>query len=143
VFLLIFASLTDIWDGVLARKMGVTFLGKVLDPTADKILVYSILLPLTMWGKIPLWVLWVFLGRDFLVTSLRIVAVEEKKDISADWGGKGKTILQFIALPLLLWETDLWFFSPSLLGEIFLYLSLILSCLSGARYFVVYFPKNG
>src|SRR5688572_1464334 len=61
----IFASLTDAWDGALARKWNlVSSFGKFMDPVADKILVSSVLIALLHLGRIDLWLVTVLLARD-------------------------------------------------------------------------------
>lgn len=89
------ATISDWLDGYLARKMNlVTSLGKLLDPLADKILVASAFVFFTSKGLCPVWVTCVIIGREFLVTGLRQIAVDKGKIIAADNLGKWKTTLQ-------------------------------------------------
>ena len=98
------ASFTDFLDGYLARKMNkVTALGKLLDPLADKILTCSGFVYLTFISYqmedvtlCPLWVTCIILGREFMVTGLRQLAVEQGVVIAADRLGKWKTIAQLV-----------------------------------------------
>ncbi|MDR2108811.1 MAG: CDP-diacylglycerol--glycerol-3-phosphate 3-phosphatidyltransferase [Coriobacteriales bacterium] len=96
-------ALTDSVDGYLARSRNeVTTLGKFLDPLADKILVTAALLALTELGTLPAWIALVIIGREFLVSGLRMVASAEGLIIAASPLGKVKTVFQVIAIILFL-----------------------------------------
>ena len=89
------ASLTDLLDGQIARRYHlVTTFGKLMDPLADKVLVMAAMLCLVEIGMAPAWMVIVILAREFLVTSLRLVAAGEGTVIAADRFGKAKTVLQ-------------------------------------------------
>lgn len=98
------AAITDYLDGYLARKLNlVTSLGKLLDPLADKILVCSGFIYITVESSVnsdisfcPLWVTCLILGREFMVTGLRQIAVEQGQVLAADRLGKWKTTFQLI-----------------------------------------------
>lgn len=95
----IIAASTDGIDGYIARKRHqVTTLGKFLDPLADKLLVTAALIWLVENADIPSWVAIVIIGREFIVTGLRLVAVGEGVVIAASVWGKIKTITQIIAI---------------------------------------------
>ncbi|MCL2136690.1 MAG: CDP-diacylglycerol--glycerol-3-phosphate 3-phosphatidyltransferase [Coriobacteriia bacterium] len=97
VFILLAA--TDGLDGYLARSRDeVTTFGMLLDPLADKILVSAALLVLIELDILPAWIALVILGREFLVTGLRMVAAAEGKVIAASNLGKTKTVFQIIAV---------------------------------------------
>ena len=99
----ILASFTDMLDGKIARARGlVTNFGKIMDPLADKILVYSALCLLIGEGTIPAWALIIILAREFAVSGMRTVAASEGRVIAAGMSGKFKTVLQMIAVPLLI-----------------------------------------
>ena len=86
---------SDWLDGYLARKLDlVTALGKLMDPLADKILVSSAFIYFSSVGRCPVWVTAVIIGREFLVTGLRQIAVEQGEVIAADRLGKWKTTFQ-------------------------------------------------
>lgn len=86
------AAISDFLDGWLARKLGlVTNMGKLLDPLADKILVSAAYVYLTAQFLCPVWITVVIIGREFLVTGLRQLAIEAGQVIPADWLGKWKT----------------------------------------------------
>lgn len=93
------ASLTDMLDGKIARKRGlVTDFGKLMDPLADKILVASALICLIKLEAAPCVVVIIVIFREFLVTSLRMIAVEKGRVIAADIWGKLKTVFQIITI---------------------------------------------
>ena len=140
----ILASLTDMLDGKIARKYNlVTNFGKIMDPLADKILVYSAFCLMVEDGTIPGWMLIVILAREFLIAGMRTVAASEGIVIAAAMSGKIKTVLQMIAVPFLLLVTALGNtagISVSVLSvlnmgaQIFLWASLVMTVYSGVEY---------
>ncbi|MEN8785376.1 MAG: CDP-diacylglycerol--glycerol-3-phosphate 3-phosphatidyltransferase [Akkermansiaceae bacterium] len=101
----VIATISDWLDGYLARRMNlVTSLGKLLDPLADKILVASAFVFFTSQDLCPVWVTCVIVGREFMVTGLRQIAVDKGQVIAADKLGKWKTTLQLaFGITCLLW----------------------------------------
>jgi CDP-diacylglycerol--glycerol-3-phosphate 3-phosphatidyltransferase len=94
------ASITDRFDGEIARKRGlVTEFGKLADPIADKALVGAALIGLSSLGDLPWWVTVVVLVREIGVTLLRFWVIRHGV-ISASRGGKLKTLLQGVAIGL-------------------------------------------
>lgn len=88
-------AISDFLDGYLARKYNlITNFGKLIDPLADKILVCAAFVYLSYVGICPFWVTIVILFREFLVTGLRQLAVEQGKVMAADRSGKWKTATQ-------------------------------------------------
>lgn len=93
IFLL--ASLTDFLDGYIARKYHqVTDFGKFVDPLADKLLVCAALLLFIQRGQMESAMVFIILAREFIITSLRIVAVGKGRVLAAAWSGKVKTCVQ-------------------------------------------------
>lgn len=93
------AAITDACDGHIARKHGiVTDFGKLMDPVADKLLVTATLIALTAVKLCSPWVVIIVLLREFLVTSIRMVAAGRGVVIAANNWGKAKTIIQIIAI---------------------------------------------
>lgn len=137
--LFIAASLTDMLDGKIARKYNlVTNFGKIMDPLADKILVYSAFCLMVEDGTVPAWMLIIILAREFAIAGMRTVAASEGIVIAAGMSGKIKTVLQMIAVPLLLLTAAItdaqlhYYFA--LAGQLFLWASLIMTVYSGIEY---------
>lgn len=101
------AAATDWLDGYLARKMNlVTPLGKLLDPLADKILVCAAFVFMSVLDLAPVWATALIIGREFLVTGLRQIAIEAGQVLAADRLGKWKTTFQLIfVIDALVWLT--------------------------------------
>ncbi len=126
------ASFTDYLDGYLARKHKlITNFGKIMDPLADKILVYSAFCCMVENGTIPSWMLIVILAREFAVSGMRTVAASEGIVIAAGTTGKIKTVLQMIAVPLLILNEPEWIAAAA---AVFLWASVIMTVVSGAEY---------
>jgi CDP-diacylglycerol--glycerol-3-phosphate 3-phosphatidyltransferase/cardiolipin synthase len=108
--LFIAASATDYLDGHIARSRNlVTNFGKIMDPLADKILVYSALCLFIETGTIKAWMLIIILAREFIVAGMRTVAASEGRVLAAGMSGKIKTVLQMIAVIVMmagLWLTN-------------------------------------
>jgi len=97
------ASFTDLLDGKIARKYGlVTDFGKLMDPLADKLLVMSAMVSFVGLGWTPAVVVIVILAREFLVTSIRLIAAGKGCVLAADKWGKFKTVSQMIWICFLL-----------------------------------------
>jgi len=94
------ASITDRYDGELARRRGlVTDVGKIADPIADKALIGAALVGLSLLGEVSWWVTAVILVREVAVTALRFVVIRYGV-MAASRGGKAKTLLQTVAIGL-------------------------------------------
>ena len=101
--LFIVFSFTDTLDGQLARRRGdVTDLGKFLDPLADKLFVLSVLIVLVQEGLVAAWVVVVIFSRELIITILRSVGAGQGRLIAAAPLGKTKTVMQIIAVTLLI-----------------------------------------
>ncbi|HHV29307.1 CDP-diacylglycerol--glycerol-3-phosphate 3-phosphatidyltransferase [Acetivibrio mesophilus] len=93
------AASTDGLDGYIARKRKqVTNFGKFLDPIADKLLVTAALIALVERNDLSSWVAIIIIGREFIITGLRLVAASEGIVIAASKWGKIKTVTQIIAI---------------------------------------------
>ena len=148
----VLASFTDFLDGYLARKNNqVTDLGKFLDPVADKLLVNSmvifLIVPASYAPGQMSWSLWcaiLLVARDIIVDALRFIAAQKGVVIAANIFGKAKTVLEMIAVSLVLLNS--WPFSyfdaswPNNLkiASIFVYLCTIASVVSGVIYMIKY-----
>lgn len=105
--LFVVASLTDFLDGYIARKYNqITTFGKFLDPIADKVLVFAALLYLMvqMPERVAIWGVMVIIVREFLVTGVRLIAVEHNHVIAASNLGKYKTSTTMIAIIMFLFN---------------------------------------
>ena len=129
------AAISDIYDGRLARERDeITDIGKLLDPIADKLLLFASLVPIwwitnyrmqeygiPWWGNFPLWVAFILVGRELIMTVFRQVAQRRGVVIAAVGAGKFKTIIQDIFIGAMItwfawkdmrhefgWETG-WF----------------------------------
>ena len=96
------ASLTDLFDGKIARKYHlVTNFGKFMDPIADKLLTHTAFIMFVSLGELNVFYGIIFIAREFIVSGLRLVAVEQGRVIAAGMSGKVKTVLQMILVMLL------------------------------------------
>jgi len=134
------ASLTDYFDGYLARRHGhTTTLGKFLDPLADKLVVVAALIMLTSinrFPRAPAWMVVVIVGRELAVTGLRAIASSEGVILPAEELGKYKMIFQMFALHGLLLHYSYCYLDFHLAGMYFLWLSLALGVWSGIDYHI-------
>lgn len=99
--LLIFslASLTDYFDGKIARSRGlVTSFGKLMDPIADKLLMLAAFLAFVELELVPAWMVVVIIAREFLITGVRLFAASKGKVLAAAKAGKHKTISQAVVI---------------------------------------------
>ena len=103
--LCIVASLTDLFDGKIARKYNlVTNFGKFMDPLADKLLVCSALICLIELGQLPAWVVIIIISREFIISGFRLVAADNGVVIAASYWGKFKTTFQMAAVILMIFN---------------------------------------
>ncbi len=140
------ASITDVLDGHFARKMNqVSEMGKLLDPIADKLLISSAILLLVEARMVAAWVAIIIIGREFIISAFRMVSASRGNIIAARGLGKAKTVLQTIAIIFILiqdWPfryllpTDQWG-QMLTIGNIILYVSVILSIISLVEYIVL------
>ncbi|WP_280345329.1 CDP-diacylglycerol--glycerol-3-phosphate 3-phosphatidyltransferase [Nocardia neocaledoniensis] len=125
------AAITDRFDGQLARKYGlVTDFGKLADPIADKALIGSALIGLSVLGDLPWWITLVIVGRELGITLLRLVVVR-RGVIPAGRGGKLKTLVQSVAIALLLLPLSGAFETA---GMWLMYAAVALTVLTGLDY---------
>lgn len=129
----ILASLTDFLDGYIARKHNlVTTFGKFTDPIADKLLVLTAFLYLQTTNQVLWWMTLIVVAREFIVTGIRLLAVERGSVIAASQFGKIKMATTVLALTVLLFNN---FGFDKLFGDTLLWLALVFTVLSGADYF--------
>ena len=147
------ASLTDLFDGKIARKQNiVTNFGKFLDPIADKMLTTAAFLGFMVlgFGYGTVWITLIILLREFLVSSIRMITAGSGKVIAADIWGKVKTVFQMTAIIMTLvfacaknafnfaFEGAVWlsivFLIMDILSNIALWGSAVLTVISGVNY---------
>lgn len=97
------AALTDLFDGMIAKSRNlITDFGRIMDPIADKILVLAAFLSFIQLQLIPAWCVIVIIGRELVITSLRLFAFSKGVVIAASKGGKHKTVSQMAAIIIIL-----------------------------------------
>lgn len=143
----IVASLTDFFDGQIARRQNlVTNLGKFLDPLADKVLVISVLLGFLALGRVNAWCVMLIVFRDFMISGIRLVAAAKGEVMAAKMIGKVKTFVQMVAIIYLLFEPLLFRITGqtavyplpvcaiTIIGDVLFFLCVILTVVSGLDY---------
>lgn len=134
LILFVVASITDWFDGHLARKNNlVTNFGKFMDPLADKLLVCSAMICMIELNRLPAWVVIIIIGREFIISGFRLIAAENGIVIAANYWGKFKTVSQMIMIILLILHFDT---IPAfvILEQIFIWISLALTVISLMTY---------
>jgi len=152
----IFASLTDMWDGQIARKQGlITNLGKFLDPLADKALTtaaFICFVEIISSRSMP-WALMLILTREFMVTSVRLLAAKDGVVVAASFAGKLKTVMQMVSIIYMIALLQLnqlitnaviirWSYR---FGMVLIWVSVIATVVSGIQYVWAlrhYFKEN-
>ena len=133
------ASLTDYFDGQIARKNDlVTNFGKIMDPLADKILVYSALCLFIESGIIKAWMLIIILAREFIIAGMRTVAASEGRVLAAGMSGKIKTVLQMFAVIayLLALSVPKAQSTIMLVANVLFWAALVMTVYSGCEYVI-------
>ena len=103
------AGLTDIADGYIARRQKLeTDFGRIMDPLADKILVLAAMLWFLEQGLMPAWVVFIVVAREFMVTALRLIAIDRGRVIAAAISGKIKTVVTMVCLTVMFLKLEPW-----------------------------------
>lgn len=128
----IIACLSDMADGYIARHYNqISNFGKFMDPLADKVLVLAAMCFFIENGQMPGWAVVIVLFREFAVSGLRLIAVEQQRVIAAAWSGKIKTACTMVGLCVML------FTSHPLVNLIVTWVIVITTLYSGIEYFYV------
>ncbi len=144
-FIFIIASITDFFDGFVARKFGVeSSFGKLMDPIADKVLVTSTLIMLIALDRVAAWIVAVIISREVAVSALRAVSQKWDTTLSPSPIGKTKAVMQFVAIvPLMIHYKYKIFFEIDfhLIGTALIYIAMILTVWSGVDYFYKFYKE--
>ncbi len=140
------AAVTDWLDGYLARRMHLTSpLGAFLDPVADKLMVATALVVVLqqdpqLWLALPVMVI---IGREITISALRewMAELGQRAQVAVSEIGKFKTAAQMTAIALLIYREDLWGLPVYLVGEVLLYVAVILTLWSMAIYLRAAWPQ--
>ena len=127
----VLACVSDFADGYIARHYHqITDMGKFMDPLADKMLVLAAMCFFVENGQMPGWVVAVVLFREFAVSGLRLIAVEQQRVIAAAWSGKIKTACTMVCLGAMM-----LFGQHNIVNIISSAVILITTVYSGVEYF--------
>ncbi len=147
------AGITDWLDGYFARKRGiVSNFGILMDALTDKILMLGLMVALVAEEKVPIFLVLLILGREFMITGLRLVAATKGVVMSAESAGKQKTVTQILAVGAFLLEDsfrqDLASLNDSMMntlanyvnwiGTILFWVCVVMTLYSGIKYFRKY-----
>jgi CDP-diacylglycerol--glycerol-3-phosphate 3-phosphatidyltransferase len=141
------AGLTDFVDGEIARRYGeVTNFGKLMDPLVDKIMMAAAFISLVPMGAIPAWAATTVVGREFLITGLRLMASARGQVLPAERLGKHKTTWQIITVIVFLGlmsarelgygdaDKGWWYWARYEAGPVLVWITVALTVYSGIRY---------
>ncbi len=137
-----FASFSDFLDGWFARKRGeVTSMGKIIDPVADKILIYGAFICFIWLHLIPFWMVIIIMARDFLIMGLRVELAAKKIILSASKLAKLKTFFEDVAVFFILfalaWEgfgIRIWAWGR--IAYLLIGVATLLALVSGVQYWL-------
>ncbi len=138
----IVASITDYFDGYIARKRDmVSVYGKLMDPLADKFLIVSALIMLLELDRVHEAIVILLICREFAVTGLRSIASAEGLIIPASASAKWKTATQMVAIPMLIFKKHLLGIPIYSIGHFLLIISLMISLGSAQLYIMDFFKE--
>lgn len=147
LILFIIACITDWLDGYLSRKYNcISVFGKILDPIADKVIINSIFILFAIQTKTNVAFVIAFIIRDIVVDAIRMYASSKNIVIAANFLGKLKTVLQMLAIIIMLVlgctinsVVSWWYWS---IQNLFVYFSLLISIVSGIVYIISFIKIN-
>ena len=138
------AAVTDWLDGWLARKLNQTSaFGAFLDPVADKLMVAAALIVLVELTRVHAIVALIIIGREIAISALRewMARIGESRSVAVSVAGKIKTVLQMLAIPLLLYHDPVGAFDPQRWGTWLIYIAAALTLGSMAWYLKISLPR--
>ncbi len=134
----VFAAVTDWLDGYLARALDqMSAFGAFLDPVADKLIVVGALIILLQLGRVDAAIALIIIGREIAISALRewMARVGRARSVAVAFVGKVKTVIQMIAIPLLLYHDPLFGrLDCQWLGTILINISAVLTVISMLYY---------
>ena len=134
------ASITDYFDGYLARKrQQVTTLGILLDPVADKLLTSAAFISLVELKWVPAWMVVIIVGREYAVSGLRSIASSQGFTIDASDLGKMKMVMQVVAITSIILRNVFSWLTP--FSKVTLWLVVIFALVSAVDYFRRFWKK--
>jgi CDP-diacylglycerol--glycerol-3-phosphate 3-phosphatidyltransferase len=139
------ASLTDYYDGMIARRDRlITNFGTLMDPLADKILICSAFIAFVGRGAVPAWMAVIIVARELAITGLRLLAATKNVVLAAEGYGKHKTVSQIAAILILLvagcygewgnWTATVFIPWLPRLAKVALWVTVLLTFTSGMLY---------
>lgn len=140
-------ALTDLFDGMIARKTGqITDFGKFLDPIADKFMILSAMMAFCASSAYAYLRVWVFIAgllvilRELAVTSVRLLMADRKTVVAAAWPGKCKTVAQITFVLVAMLEPVFLPFTHNVLTYVSLAVMAVMTVFSGIHYIEHYLP---
>ena len=131
--LFVIATVTDLIDGYLARRLKlITTVGKIADPIADKLLIGTALIALSIEGSLSWWFTALILTREIGITLLRFKVIN-RGVIPASRGGKAKTISQMVAIIAFLIPINGWVDQIAIVS---MWIALVLTVVTGIDYVI-------
>jgi CDP-diacylglycerol--glycerol-3-phosphate 3-phosphatidyltransferase/cardiolipin synthase len=138
------AAITDWLDGYFARKLNQTSaFGAFLDPVADKLMVAAALIMLVEFNRVGAFVAFIIIGREIAISALRewMAGVGERGSVAVALVGKIKTVAQMVAILFLLYFDPILGVSTKIIGQISIYVAVILTLVSMAYYLKAAWPQ--
>lgn len=133
--LFLIASFTDFLDGYLARSRDmITTFGKFLDPIADKLLVNTLFILFAREGLVPVVAVLIMIWRDTVVDAIRMLLAQQGMVMAAGYLGKAKTVLQMVAIVLVLLNNLPFELQGIPVASIVVWFATLMSLLSGISY---------
>ncbi|MEZ5661210.1 MAG: CDP-diacylglycerol--glycerol-3-phosphate 3-phosphatidyltransferase [Burkholderiaceae bacterium] len=128
--LFIVAAVTDWLDGYLARRLGqMTPFGAFLDPVADKLIVCAALVVLVSLARVDALIALIIIGREITISALRewMARIGRSASVAVQGIGKLKTAVQMTAIPLLLYDGEIWGWPTREPGRLLIVVAAILT----------------
>ena len=144
-YIFIVAGISDGLDGFIAKRFGyVSQLGAILDPLADKLLVVTSYVMLTMTGQIPFWLLLTVAFRDLLIVGGYLInaSLSGAAELRPSYASKLNTFMQ-ISLVVVILATEAYGLSLAMLIQILIYVVFVTTVVSGVHYLWVWLAQRG